>query len=98
VQLNLSDERWDGVCRFAAEAYPGQPLAFGIREILLLASGLDPPEAAAIAARQAAYTTMTNMLRQRVLSALGPLLDTLQGEAARAAITAPSDHVEEKAA
>lgn len=86
VQLNLSDDRWNGVCRYAAEAYPGQPLAFGVRELLLIASGLDPLDAATIAARQAAHTSMTNMIRQKLLGALGPFVDALQTDSARAAV------------
>jgi hypothetical protein len=85
VQLNLSDERWDGAVRYATTAYPGQPLAFGIRELLLVGAGLDPLDAAIVASRISAYNEMTNALRHRVLAALGPLVEAMNTEVAKTA-------------
>jgi hypothetical protein len=86
--LNLSAERWDPVIRWARHAYPDQPLAYGIRELLLIGSGIDPTDATLVAARQAAYNNMLGRLRNKVLSAIGPFADQLNAEEARAVIEA----------
>jgi hypothetical protein len=87
VDLNLADARWDAVIAYATAAFPDQPLAHGVRELLLIGVGVDPLDAAACAARIAAYNSMIGVLRGRLLQALGSLTNALTADEAQAQMT-----------
>jgi len=74
------------VIDYARAAYPDLPLPHGVREMLLISAGVDPLDAATVAARRAAYNSMLGHLREKVLTAIGPFFEALAAEEAAARI------------
>jgi hypothetical protein len=82
VTLNLSDPAYDFVFRFIEVAYPGMPISAGVRELLLVAAGTDPLDAAAHETRRATRHMVQAAMRQKLLANLGEVLTQLHAEEA----------------
>jgi len=55
LSLSIEDPVFDSFARFAATAYPDQPVSAALREAALAYMGADPLDAARSAARRSAY-------------------------------------------
>ena len=78
VNLDLDDERWDPVFKYAAETAPDRPVQDGIRDLLLQAIAENAVNGAILAARQQAYAEARDHVAREIWNFLRKLARDLQ--------------------
>lgn len=78
IALDLTDPAYDPIFRFIEVAYPGMTVNNGLRELLLVAAGHDPLDAARFEARKAARYEVMMYTRKKLIGPIAAMLRELQ--------------------